>query len=184
MNDYREEEKKQKEDKGDSTLAALVRRSPLSPTEMLRTSFWTFISLIGFDCFFSDAYHHPSLPTNLITNYSQRNKKPPKKKKHKENNQRRSDGDGGIPLLSLWRRRRSDNWGRRWEKTARNPKMGRSRRWRIRVYGLPDGLVLLFNWAWLAGKRLLSGPACVGPLGFSWKKFSDSCLATIRCPRF
>jgi hypothetical protein len=39
------------------TLAALVRRSPLSPTEMLRTSFWTLISLIGFDNFFSEAYN-------------------------------------------------------------------------------------------------------------------------------
>lgn len=38
------------------TLAALVRRSPLSPTEMLRTSFWTLISLIGLFNFFSDAY--------------------------------------------------------------------------------------------------------------------------------
>jgi hypothetical protein len=37
------------------TLAARVRRSQLSPTEMLSTSFWTFISRIGFDCFFSDA---------------------------------------------------------------------------------------------------------------------------------
>jgi hypothetical protein len=38
------------------TLAALVRRSPLSPTEMLSTSFCTLISLIGFDSFFSEAY--------------------------------------------------------------------------------------------------------------------------------
>ena len=37
------------------TLEARVRRSPLSPTEMLRTSFCTLISRIGFDCFFSDA---------------------------------------------------------------------------------------------------------------------------------
>lgn len=37
------------------TLAARVRRSPLSPTEMLSTSFCTLISLIGLDCFFSDA---------------------------------------------------------------------------------------------------------------------------------
>jgi hypothetical protein len=36
-------------------LAARVRRSPLSPTEMLSTSFCTLISRIGFDCFFSDA---------------------------------------------------------------------------------------------------------------------------------
>jgi hypothetical protein len=37
------------------TLEARVRRSPLSPTEMLSTSFWTLISGIGFDCLFSDA---------------------------------------------------------------------------------------------------------------------------------
>lgn len=37
------------------TLAALVRRSPLSPTEMLRTSFWTLISRMGFESFFSEA---------------------------------------------------------------------------------------------------------------------------------
>ena len=39
------------------TLAALVRRSPLSPTEILRTSFCTFISLIGFESFFSEAWN-------------------------------------------------------------------------------------------------------------------------------
>ena len=39
-----------------NTLAALVRRSPLSPTEMLRTSFWTLISLIGLLSFFSEAF--------------------------------------------------------------------------------------------------------------------------------
>lgn len=32
-----------------------MRRSPLSPMEMLSTSFCTLISLIGLDCFFSDA---------------------------------------------------------------------------------------------------------------------------------
>jgi hypothetical protein len=37
------------------TLAARVRRSPLSPTEILRTSFCTLISLMGFNSFFSDA---------------------------------------------------------------------------------------------------------------------------------
>jgi hypothetical protein len=36
-------------------LEALVRRSPLSPTEMLRTSFWTLISLIGLLSFLSEA---------------------------------------------------------------------------------------------------------------------------------
>jgi hypothetical protein len=36
-------------------LAVRVRRSPLSPMEMLSMSFCTFISRIGFDCFFSDA---------------------------------------------------------------------------------------------------------------------------------
>ena len=44
-----------------NTFAALVRRSPLSPTEMLRTSFCTLISLIGFDSFFSEAYHYHDL---------------------------------------------------------------------------------------------------------------------------
>lgn len=39
-----------------NTLAALVRRSPLSPTEMLRTSFCTLISLIGLLSFFSEAF--------------------------------------------------------------------------------------------------------------------------------
>lgn len=47
------------------TLAALVSRSPLSPTDMLRTSFWTLISLIGFDSFFSEACIH-RVPKQLI----------------------------------------------------------------------------------------------------------------------
>lgn len=38
-----------------ATFAALVSRSPLSPTEMFRTSFWTLISLMGFANFFSEA---------------------------------------------------------------------------------------------------------------------------------
>ena len=46
----------------DRTLEALVRRSPLSPTEMLSTSFCTLMSLIGFDSFFSDAWFNSSQP--------------------------------------------------------------------------------------------------------------------------
>lgn len=48
--------KQRKTRKALKTLAALVRRSPLSPTEMLRTSFWTLISLIGLANFASEAW--------------------------------------------------------------------------------------------------------------------------------
>jgi hypothetical protein len=36
------------------TLAALVNRSPLSPTEIFKTSFWILISRMGFEAFLSD----------------------------------------------------------------------------------------------------------------------------------
>jgi hypothetical protein len=44
-----------------------VRRSPLSPTEMLSTSFWTLISRIGFACFFSDACNRRNQNQNQPT---------------------------------------------------------------------------------------------------------------------
>lgn len=50
-----------------STLAALVRRSPVSPTEMLRDGFWNLISLIGFDSFFSEACFHAFSQTHRFT---------------------------------------------------------------------------------------------------------------------
>lgn len=99
------------------TLAALVRRSPLSPTQMLRTSFCTLISLMGFDCFFSDACRNNKTEKKKTTpvRWAREGRNTGKERRSEAVGSRRNGGRptiGALPLVRLHRNSRG-KWRRR-----------------------------------------------------------------------